>query len=453
MSSNTALPRADDRDLTLLIVDDDRDFALSAADFARTRGYTSYLAHSLAQTRDFARLPAVDLLLLDLNLPDGCGFDLIGQPGLPELGQIAIVTGEPTMESAARAVSQPVMDYLVKPLCPARFGQLLDRVAASARPAPSAERMGMIGRSAPMRRLAAQLQRVAPSPLSVLISGESGTGKELAARAVHETSGRSGAFVAVNCGAIAPDLLASHLFGHERGSFTGAASRHFGYLEQASAGTLFLDEITEMPPALQVYLLRVLETGRLTRVGGSDEIAVDLRLVAATNRDPAQAVAQGLLREDLYYRLADFHLEMPPLRSRGDDAALIARSLLERLNQRYGTRKRFADGTDLVLSSHPWPGNVRELNSTVQRAYLTAAGDEVRLVPGPNMRVYGSEDDPGSVSFRVGMSYADIERQMLLKTLAHFGRDRTRTARALGVSVRTIHNQIARLRESGHQVD
>jgi DNA-binding NtrC family response regulator len=437
---------------TVLIVDDDHDFARSAADFARSRGYTPYLAHSLEQSRGFARLPAVDLLLLDLDLPDGNGFDLLDEDDLPQLGQVAIITGHPSVETAARAVTKPVVDYLVKPLCPEQFGGLLDRVAAGARAAADDARLiGMIGRSLPMRRLAADLERIAPSAISVLLSGESGTGKELAARAVHRLSGRNGPFIAVNCGAIAPELLASHLFGHERGSFTGAAGRHLGYFEQAALGTLFLDEITEMALALQVYLLRVLETGVLTRVGGTEAIATDVRVVAATNRDPLQAVAEGALREDLYYRLADFHVELPPLRNRSDDAILIARATLDELNQRYGARRRFVAGTERVLAAHPWPGNVRELRSAVQRAFLIATGDEIRITPG-SRKIKPMADDPTQVSFSVGMTYAEVEQEMLLKTLAHFDQDRTRAARALGVSVRTVHNQIARLREAGRDV-
>lgn len=438
---------------TVLIVDDDHDFARSAADFARSHGYTPYLAHSLQQSRDFSELAAVDLLLLDLDLPDGSGFDLLDEEDrLPEHGHLAIVTGHPSVETAARAVSRPVMEYLVKPLGPEQLSRLLERAAVRAHGDCDPASLGMIGRSEPMQRLAADLRRIAPSPLSVLLSGESGTGKELAARALHRLSGRRGALVAVNCGAIAPDLLASHLFGHERGSFTGAAGRHNGYFEQAAGGTLFLDEITEMPAALQVYLLRVLESGTLTRVGGAEEIAVDVRVVAACNRDPLRAIEEGALREDLYYRLADVHLDLPPLRSRGEDAVLIARAALDELNAEHSAHKRLAAGSERTIAAHPWPGNVRELRSAVRRAFLTAPGDEVRIVPGAR-RLQAAARDPGAVSFTVGMSYAEVEREMLLRTLAHFDRDRTRTARALGVSVRTVHNQIARLREAGCEVD
>jgi len=303
----------------------------------------------------------------------------------------------------------------------------------------------MIGQCDAMCRVHDAIDRVATSDASVLISGASGTGKELVARAIHDASGRTGPFVAVNAGAVAPELLASHLFGHERGSFTGANHRHAGYFEQAHGGTLFLDEITEMPLALQVYLLRVLETGTVTRVGGTEAIATDVRVVAATNRDPHLAVEARTLREDLFYRLADYQIAMPELRERGHDIVLLARYFLDRLNARHGTSRRFAEGTDRILMRHAWPGNVRELHSTIQRGYLSSDGALVCVRPlshRPRAMAMGG----GAVGFNVGMSYAEIEQEMLLRTLAHYDNDRTRTALALGVSVRTIQNQLARLR-------
>ncbi|WP_342315530.1 sigma-54 dependent transcriptional regulator [Lysobacter sp. FW306-1B-D06B] len=430
---------------SLLIVDDDLDFTASAADFARTRGFQPYVAHSLEQSRQFGHLPPLDLLLLDLELPDGNGMDLLDDPAVPEHDHAVIVTGQPSVESAIQAVSRPVYDYLLKPLCAQQFDALLMQAAAHARTRGTTSRYGMVGECEAMRRVMADIEHVAPSDASVLVGGESGTGKELVARAIHERSGRRGPFVAVNAGAIAPDLLASHLFGHERGSFTGANNRHAGYFEQAHGGTLFLDEITEMPPALQVYLLRVLESGSLTRVGGSESLPIDVRVVAATNRDPHAALNVGALREDLYYRLADFTLMLPPLRERGDDALLLARHFLAGFNARHAAQKRFAEGTERTLLRHGWPGNVRELRSAVQRAFLCSDDGVVRVRP-LSRRAQASQADPDAVVFNVGMSYAQIERDMLNRTLAHFDNDRTRTAQALGVSVRTIHNQLARLR-------
>jgi DNA-binding NtrC family response regulator len=432
---------------SVLIVDDDVDFAHAAADFARTRGFRATLAHSLEESRQLIDRDreGADLMLLDLELPDGSGFELLDELDLAHHnGRVAIVTGTPSIESAARAVSMPVVDYLIKPLCPVQFEALLaDARARTPRPLPSAFG-GLIGECEAMQGIVRDLCKVAPTPASVLITGESGTGKELIARAVHEQSGRRGKFIAVNCGAIAPELLASHLFGHERGSFTGAANRHIGYFEQAHQGTLFLDEITEMPPGLQVYLLRALETGQITRVGGLDAIDVNVRIVAATNRDPERAIDEGRLREDLFYRLADFIVTMPPLRARGDDVLLLAQAFVDRLNLQTGRRKRLATDAHRVLLQHAWPGNVRELRSAIQRAYVLSEGDTVKLAM-PSRRVAPMHQDETTVTFTVGMTYAEIEREMLLKTLARFNHDKTQTARALGVSVRTIHNQLARL--------
>jgi DNA-binding NtrC family response regulator len=200
-----------------------------------------------------------------------------------------------------------------------------------------------------------------------------------------------------------------------------------------------------MPLALQVYLLRVLETGTVTRVGGTESIATDVRVVAATNRDPQQALDAGTLRDDLFYRLADYQIALPELRERGTDVQLLAQYFLDSLNARHGTSRRFADDSDRVMLRHPWPGNVRELRSTIQRSYLSSDGSLVRIRPLQH-RPRSMQADSGGVGFSVGMSYAEIEREMLMRTLSHFGNDRTRTAQALGVSVRTIQNQLARLR-------
>lgn len=433
---------------SLLIVDDDRDFTESAADFARLRGFRPYVAHSLEQSRQFSHLPPVDLLLLDLELPDGNGLELLDDPAMPEHGQAIIVTGQPSVQSAIQAVSRPVVDYLLKPLCPIQFDSLLKQAAARGVTAAVTDRHGMVGRCEAMCRIHDDIDRVAATDASVLISGASGTGKELVARAIHIASGRTGPFVAVNAGAIAPELLASHLFGHERGSFTGASHRHAGYFEQAHGGTLFLDEITEMPPALQVYLLRVLETGTVTRVGGTEAIATNVRVLAATNRDPQMALDAGNLREDLFYRLADFQITMPALRERATDVMLLAQYFLDCLNARHGTARRFADGSERVLMRHPWPGNVRELRSTIQRSYLCSDGPLVRI-RALEQRARTMAMAGGMIGFGVGMSYAEVEREMLVRTLSHYDNDRSRTAQALGVSVRTIQNQLARLRGDG----
>ncbi|MGN6152559.1 MAG: sigma-54-dependent transcriptional regulator [Lysobacteraceae bacterium] len=435
---------------SVLILDDDHEFAQAAADLVSLHGMEPLLAHSIAECKSLAVDRDIDLMLIDLTLPDGTAFDFIDEIDVTQHGQIALVTGSPSMESAVRAVTRPFIDYLIKPLIPHRLEALFDRARqrAASRRSPEPPDCGIVGASDSIRSLVRSISDIAGTDASVLVAGESGTGKEVVAGAIHERSGRPGKFVAVNCGAISPELLASQLFGHERGSFTGAHSRHIGFVEQADKGTLFLDEITEMPMPLQVYLLRVLETGRFVRVGGLGEIEADVRIVAATNRNPFAAVQSGHLREDLYYRLADVLLEIPPLRSRGRDAVLLAQHFLDKLNARYGQRKRLAPGMERVLCSHPWPGNVRELRSAVQRAFLLTHDDLIHVRP-TTLSPSVIEESDTSVLFSVGMSYAEIETRILQKTLAYHNNDKSATARTLGVSVRTIHNQLARLRQQG----
>jgi len=439
---------------TVLIIDRDVEFARAAAEFARSRGCRVAMAHSLEQSRRIAGRERSDLMLLDPVLPDGSGLDLLDELDLARHARIAVETDQPSVESAARVVSLPISDYLVKPLCPQRYAALIDDAVNRAHAQVPPRIAGMIGECEAISGVQEDLAGIATTTASVLVAGESGTGKELVARALHQQSGRKGPFVAVNCGAIAPDLLASHLFGHERGSFTGAATRHVGYFEQANRGTLFLDEVTEMPPALQVYLLRALETGTITRVGGSEAIAFDTRVVAATNRDPAAAIDEGRLREDLFYRLADFIVDLPPLRAREDDVVLLARHFVERLNRQHRTRKRLDPRTEDALCQYHWPGNVRELRSVVQRAFILGDADTVSIRnPGRRLARNRGADDEDTVTFSVGMSYAEVEQEMLLKTLARFDNDKTRAARALGVSVRTIHNQLSRHRAGARSGD
>jgi len=288
-----------------------------------------------------------------------------------------------------------------------------------------------------------QIRLVAPSDLTVMLEGESGTGKELAARAIHTLSGCRGSFVAVNCGAVAAELLASVLFGHERGSFTGAVSEHRGLFEQAEHGTLFLDEVTEMPYSLQAHLLRVLESGVIRRVGGDRERSVGCRVVAATNVNSRHAVREGRLREDLFYRLTDYPLRLPPLRERPEDIFPLAQYFLKILNSRRATARRFAQGTEIDLMGYAWPGNVRELKQIVGRAYLLC--DESLLhVQMPDKDSLERADAHGTVCFRVGMTFGEVEQKMLRETLRYFANDKTRAAEALGISLKTIYNRLAR---------
>ncbi|HQR52580.1 MAG TPA: sigma-54 dependent transcriptional regulator [Burkholderiales bacterium] len=317
--------------------------------------------------------------------------------------------------------------------------------APRARPAPAAVSGALAqlhGNSAPMKALHDVIERVAPTSASVLLVGESGTGKEVIANAIHAASQRARRpFVAINCGALPANLVEAELFGYEKGAFTGAVRAHQGCFERASGGTLFLDEITEMPAELQVTLLRALETGRFCRVGGAQEISVDVRVIAATNRDPAAAVAEGGLREDLLYRLAVFPIEVPALRERGDDIELLAQHFLDELNAGAGTGKRFSHAARTYLRKHSWPGNVRELRNAVQRAFILADatldfGSAVATQPAFARR-------GNALQFRIGTPLEDIEREVIFATLAHCQGRRKETAELLGVSVKTLYNRLS----------
>ena len=305
----------------------------------------------------------------------------------------------------------------------------------------------LIGNSEGMRRVRELIGRVAPTDSTVLICGESGCGKELVAESVHAMSPRAGEpFVAINCAAIPATLIEAELFGHERGSFTGALRTREGVFERANGGTLLLDEITEMPLDLQSRLLRVLETKRLSRVGGSADLPVDVRVIASTNRLPAQAFDEGRLREDIYYRLAVLTIELPPLRDRGDDILVLAEFFLGELNLRNGTRKRLSEELRALFLRHRWPGNVRELRNAVERAYILCDG-ELQLSEQEMPTLRGGGAGEGSVHgdeirMPIGASLDEIERTFILATLKHFEGDKRRAADVLGCSLKTLYNKL-----------
>jgi two-component system response regulator AtoC len=299
----------------------------------------------------------------------------------------------------------------------------------------------MLGAAPAMQKLYNHIARVAPTEATVLLLGESGTGKELAAQTIHELSLRQKhPFLPVNCGAISPQLIESEIFGHEKGSFTGADRQHKGYFERANGGTLFLDEITEMPIELQVKLLRVLETGTFMRIGGNQEIETDVRVVAASNRDPEQAVSEGKLRLDLYHRLNVFPLRIPPLRERGSDIELLAQHFLDELNATHGTDKVLSADGLACLSNYHWPGNVRELRNYMQRAFILSDHtiDASALAP-----VITTQSPVGmTLAIPVGTSLADVDRKLIYATLELCGGVKKRAADILGISLKTLYNRL-----------
>jgi DNA-binding NtrC family response regulator len=435
----------------VLLVDDDAGYLDATSTLAEARGCCVFPAATMNAARNAARERAYDLALVDMVLPDGNGLDLLNNIALNSNGHAVVLTGCPSVEMAVDSMRRSACDYLVKPIQRTKLEQLLgDAVANAARRSGMADDYcgDLFGRSTAMHQLFERIRRVAPLDVTVLLHGESGTGKELAARALHACSGRKGKLISVNCGAVASELLVSQLFGHERGSFTGAVRDHPGYFEQAEHGTLFLDEITEMPLDLQAHLLRVLEEPVVTRLGATTGRRLDVRVVAACNRVPSRAVREGRLRPDLYYRLMDCPLRMPSLREHRSDIPALAQHFLDRLNRRYATRRSFAPDAMARLLNHDWPGNVRELHHAVQRAFVLS-DNEVKVPPLEGLALgAGSDDTDTDLDLHVGMTLQDMEKRALLRTLAYFDNDKARTAEVLGISLKTVYNKLARY---GHQ--
>ena len=438
----------------VLIVDDDASTREALAEVVGTDGLTTALAGDLREARIQLVRQMPDVVFTDLKLPDGSGMDLFEDLDPRSGVEVVVITGHATVETAVEALKSGATDYLVKPINLQRVKAILNRMpragdlkAEIGTLRGELRRMGrfglMLGNSPAMQEVYDQLSRVAPTAASVMLVGESGTGKEVAAQTVHQLSlRRKHEFLAVNCGAISPNLIESEMFGHERGSFTGADRQHKGYFERANGGTLFLDEITEMPVELQVKLLRVLETGMFMRVGTTKEIETDVRLIAATNRDPEQAVAEGKLRLDLYHRLNVFPISLPPLRERGKDVELLAQSFLDELNERHGTKKIFPPAVREMLLTYPWPGNVRELKNYVQRAHIMSPTDSDLTATVP-LQISLSKPAAGTaVTIPFGTSLADADRQLILATLDQCGGVKTRAAEILGISLKTLYNRL-----------
>ena len=448
-----------------LVVEDDRNSLAALVELVQAEGFTTRSAEGLDAARvALAEAPA-DVVLTDLVLPDGSGLELVDAAA--ESGaQVVLITGHASVETAVEALRRGATDYLTKPLDLARLKAILANVGRTRE--LQAEigslrgelrklgRFGpLVGVSPAMSAVYDLIARVAPTDATVCFIGESGTGKEVAARAVHELSRRrKEVFVPVNCGAISPHLIESTLFGHERGSFTGAERMHRGVFEQASGGTLFLDEVAEMPIELQVKLLRVLETATVTRIGGEAPVGIDVRVVAATNRPPEQTIQAGRLREDLWYRLNVFPIELPPLRERTADIDVLADHFLDELNAGDSSRKRWSAAARAALRRHTWPGNVRELKNLAQRAYILAE-DEIgvenlpaEIVGGTTAasmaagRSSGPAELGTTLTVRVGSSAAEVEQRLILATLEACGGNKQRAAEVLGVSLKTIYNRL-----------
>jgi two-component system response regulator AtoC len=440
--------------LHALVVDDDQSSQRALATLVAEEGFAPATAGSLREARGRVLAQPPDLVLLDLILPDGTGFDLIKDlQEQTDRAEIVVITGHASVSTAVEALRCGACDYLTKPVDAARLRTMLGNLARTLDLRPKISELRrqvrqlghfgpLVGASPAMQQVYDHVGLVAPSTASVLITGESGTGKELVAQTVHELSRRRGKpYLVVNCAAVSPNLIDSDLFGHERGSFTGAERVHHGYFERADGGTLFLDEVSEMPPELQAKLLRVLEAGVLARVGGEKLVKIDVRIVAATNRDLDAAVAEGKFRRDLLYRLNVFPIHLPPLRARSEDIAALAESFLGELNQQEGTRKTLAPATVAILRRCAWPGNVRELKNVVHRAFILAEDEIGPSCLAPELSGHAPAADGGRLPGALE-TLAEAERRLIIASLDHFGGDKRKAADALGVSVRTLYNRL-----------
>jgi DNA-binding NtrC family response regulator len=461
--------------LKILIVDDEASQRSGLAAMVSAWGMTPETAaeggQALATLADF---PA-DVVLTDLNMPGMDGFAFLRR--MRESGDMPptiVLTAFGNMETAVRTVHElGAYWFLEKPIQPGALEVLIRRAGSHAglrnekrtleRQLSYKGSLGeLVGSTPKMQEIFALLQQAGPSKACVLITGESGTGKELVARTVHALSPRHGGpFIAINCAALPETLIESELFGHEKGSFTGASERRAGCFEVAQHGTLLLDEIGEMPMQTQAKLLRILEDSKVRRLGGKTEFEVDVRVVAATNKAPEDAVRGGHLREDLFYRLNVFHIHLPPLRERKDDIGTIAESLMGDLNRKHDCRVTgISDAVHATFERHNWPGNVRELRNVLERAIILAgegtiemkhlpaflqsklAGAAAAEVFAPAEQKRLADNDPESVKFQIGTTVEEAEKRLILRTLEHTRNNKTRAAEILGISLKTLHNKL-----------
>jgi len=440
----------------ILIADDDEAARSGLAELLSTWGYEVQQAidgkDALEKAPEFG--PAV--VIADLVMPALDGVALL-KP-LAEVYPYAVVillTGHATVETAVSAMREGAYDYLTKPVDPRRLRVLLDKAVERAevqrevtllrRQLRESRGFGpILGASPAMQEVYRLIELAGASPASVFITGETGTGKELIARTIHQMSERSkGPFVAVNCSAIPETLMESELFGHEKGSFTGAHERKAGFFELADGGTIFLDEVTEMSPALQVKYLRILQDGVVRRIGGKNELKVDVRIIAATNRDAAQAVKDKAFREDLYYRLNVLSIAVPPLRERGQDIPLLTEAFISEFNEKYGRSVKALDEVAMMrLREHGWPGNVRELRNIIERAVVGCTEELItpKLLP---LGVAPAErhEQGDAVVLPLGTTLEQGERELILRTLESVKNNKTRAAVILGTTPKTLHNK------------
>jgi len=442
----------------VLVVDDEKHILMVVKEALTHFGYRVTTAASGAEALAAVRSELFDAAITDIRMPDMSGLDLLREiKRQDESIEVIVMTGYPTIASAVEALKEGAYDYLSKPLILDELEHVMQRVmerrflrgevhSLRTRLGEELTLNELIGASPAMERVKDVIGKVAVTDSPVLIEGESGTGKELVAAAIHRLSSRAkGAFIPVNCSAIPPDLLESEFFGHVRGAFSGAVSDTLGLFRGANEGTIFLDEIAELPPALQVKLLRVLQEMQVRPVGSTRAYPVDVRVIAATNRNLEKAMTEGEFRQDLFYRLNVIRITLPPLRERREDIPGLVNHFLRRFNRRFRRDVRGITPEALdALAAYEFPGNVRELENLLERAFAMGAREQITLADLPSLTV----PIPGVVASaaRALPTLADVEKDLILKALAMNNNDKEEAARTLGISRRTIYR---RLKEYG----
>jgi DNA-binding NtrC family response regulator len=459
MSTAASLPETDrpvNAAERVLIVEDDNAARSGLTELVRTWGFLTESAADGEEGLQKVSQFRPTIVLTDLVMPRRTGLELLD--AVREIDSniaVILLTAQGTVETAVEAIRNGAYDYLTKPVDPQRLRILLDKAAERQHTMREVQVLRrnlrdkgafgkMIGASPEMRRIYQIIEQAAPTTASVLITGESGTGKELVAQTIHQLSPRAKMpYVAVNCAAIPETLLESEIFGHEKGAFTGAMERRQGVFELADRGTIFLDEMT---PQTQVKLLRVLQERSFRRLGGRVETPVDVRVIAATNVDPLQAVREGKLREDLYYRLNVFSIALPPLRERKNDLPLLAQSFLSEFAER-NTKSARAVSADAMrrLEQYHWPGNVRELRNVMERATILAESDFIEPKHLPPLGMAAPVASGSQVALEPGITVEEAERRLIILTLEHTNDNKTRAAEILGISLKTLHNKLNRL--------
>ena len=454
-------------DTTVLVVDDDRANLDSVAKIFQREGLSTLTATSGAEAVELLRRPEVSVVVTDLMMPGMDGQELLRTArAMRSDVEVVLMTAYATVETAVAAMREGAYDFITKPLkrhsLVKAVQKALERQALVAENRELKTKLAdlgapggrtMVGQSPAFRAFMDTLRQAAPSSATVLLMGESGTGKELAARAIHELSARAkGPFIAVNCAALPETILEAELFGVEKGAFTGAVARREGRFERAHGGTLFLDEVGEMSLSAQVKLLRVLQEGEIERLGGTQMVKVDVRLVAATNKDLPREVAEGRFREDLFYRLHVVEVQIPALASRREDISLLA----DHFARRYAAKNRkpirgFTPEALAALEDYAWPGNVRELEHAVERAVVLCRGEQIDAADLPDSVRRGPRGSAGHVVISIGTPMEEIERRVIHETLRHTKGDKTLAARLLGIAARTIYRKLERESQQAQQ--